>query len=170
MFDLLALPEEIIEKITELVRSLMDQTSQLLTRLLPLFLLFQFNGPEKKTARLSCKPLNAIVEHQLFSNIVLKYSNYQPDLICEQLEALAFRTTTARFHARSLEIRGFSPDAHLGARSRSRSMERPRSSRSRSRGPLAEAHQANRGILAYLGQAICSLTKVRDVWCVIFYS
>ncbi|KAF8194971.1 hypothetical protein BJ912DRAFT_876190 [Pholiota molesta] len=141
MLDFLSLPPELIEKITD-----------------------QLEGTYKKTLRLTCTQLNAIVEHQLFANIVIKYSNYQPDLICAQLEALAERTTTARRHARSLEIRGFSPDSHLGARSRSRSVERSRGSRSRSRGPLAEAHQSNRGILTYLGQAISSLSKVQEVW------
>ncbi|KAH9479909.1 hypothetical protein JR316_0008505 [Psilocybe cubensis] len=141
MLELLSLPPEIIEKITEYL-----------------------GGTHKKTVRRVCRYLNEIVEHQLFSNIVLKYSNYQPDLICEQLEALASRTTTARIHARSLEIRGFSPDSHLGARSRSRSVERNRNSRSRSRGPLAEAHSVNKGLLAHLGQAICSLRKVQEVW------
>ncbi|KAF4610918.1 hypothetical protein D9613_006547 [Agrocybe pediades] len=141
MLELLSLPPEILEKITEYL-----------------------GGAHKKVVRRVCRQLNEIVEHQLFSNIVLKYSNYQPDLICEQLEALASRTTTARLHARSLEIRGFSPDAHLGARSRSRSVERNRNSRSRSRGPLAETHSTNKGILAHLGQAICSLRKVREVW------
>ncbi|KAF9038071.1 hypothetical protein BJ165DRAFT_1408002 [Panaeolus papilionaceus] len=54
----------------------------------------------------------------------------------------------------------------LGVRSRSRSMERnaSRGSRSRSRGPLAEEHIVNRGLLAHLGLAICSLTKVESVW------
>ncbi|KAF8961941.1 hypothetical protein BDZ97DRAFT_1826736 [Flammula alnicola] len=143
MLDLLSLPPEIVEKITD-----------------------QLEGIHQKTVRLVCKQLNSVVEHQLFSNIVLKYSNYQPDLICEQLEALASRKTTARFHARSLEIRGFSVDSHLGAKSRSRSIERTRGSpsRSRSRGPLAENHQANKGLLAHLAQAICSLSKVQEVW------
>lgn len=165
MLELLSLPPEIIEKITEYVRpSFFFQTLHLSN------LFTQLGGNHKKTVRLACKFLNEIVEHQLFSNIVLKYSNYQPDLICEQLEALAFRTTTARHHARSLEIRGFSPDSHLGARSRSRSAERNRSSRSRSRGPLADAHFVNRGLLAHLGQAICSLRKVREVWSVFSFN
>lgn len=141
MLDLLSLPPEIIEKISE-----------------------RLDGSHKKILRGVCKQLNTIAEHQLFSNVVLKYSNYQPDLICEQLEALASRSTAIRFHARSLEIRGFSPDSHLGARSRSRSVERNRGSRSRSRGPLAEARGVNKGLVTHLGQAISSLTKVKEVW------
>ncbi|KAJ3490893.1 hypothetical protein NLJ89_g11392 [Agrocybe chaxingu] len=141
MMDLLSLPPEIIEKITE-----------------------QLDGAHKKIARSVCKELNETVERQIFANIVIKYSNYLPELICEQLEALATRTTNARKYAQSLEIRGFSPDAHLGARSRSRSIERNRNSRSRSRGPLAETHVVNRGLLAHLGQAICSLRKLKSVW------
>ncbi|KDR70944.1 hypothetical protein GALMADRAFT_254550 [Galerina marginata CBS 339.88] len=138
MLDLLSLPPEIVEQVTE-----------------------NLDGKHKKTVRSVCKQLNVIVEHQLFANIVLKYSNYQPSLVYEQLEALASRTTSAGSHARSLEIRGFSPDSHLGARSRSRSLER---SRSRSRGPLADSHVAHKSLLAHLGQAICSLRKVREVW------
>ena len=159
MLELLSLPPEILEKITEYVSSAINQL-----KCLTFILYAQLGGAHKKVVRRVCRQLNDIVEHQLFTNIVLKYSNYQPDLICEQLEALASRTTTARLHARSLEIRGFSPDSHLGARSRSRSVERNRNSRSRSRGPLAEAHSTNKGLLAHLGQAICSLRKIREVW------
>ncbi|KAF8160012.1 hypothetical protein B0H34DRAFT_705799 [Crassisporium funariophilum] len=139
--EFLSLPPEIIEKVSE-----------------------QLGGSHKKILRLVCKDLNSIIERQLFSNIILKYSNYQPELISAQLEALANRTTQARRHARSLEIRGFSPDSHLGVRSRSRSTERNRTSRSRSRGPLSDAHVVNKGILAHLGQAISSLNKVQNVW------
>ncbi|PPR06066.1 hypothetical protein CVT24_004224 [Panaeolus cyanescens] len=141
-FDLLSLPPELIGKIVE-----------------------HLPDAHKKPLRLVCHDLDGIVSRQLFSRIVLKYSNYQPDLLPAQLEALATRSTSIRKYVRSLEIRGFSPDSHLGVRSRSRSMERnSRGSRSRSRGPLAEEHVVNRGLLAHLGLAICSLTKVESVW------
>ncbi|KAF9038046.1 hypothetical protein BJ165DRAFT_1531939 [Panaeolus papilionaceus] len=142
-FDLLSLPLELIGKIVE-----------------------HLPDAHKKPLRLVCHDLDGIVARQLFSRIVLKYSNYQPDLLPAQLEALATRSTPIRKYVRSLEIRGFSPDSHLGVRSRSRSMERntSRGSRSRSRGPLAEEHIVNRGLLAHLGLAICSLTKVESVW------
>jgi hypothetical protein len=63
-------------------------------------------------------------------------------------------------------IRGFNPDSHLGVGSRPRSSERNRNSRSRSRGPLPDAHVVNDALLAHLGEAITSLIKVQDVWCV----
>jgi hypothetical protein len=108
-----------------------------------------------------------IVERYIFQDVVIKYSNYQPDLIVTQLEALAKRTTNARHHARSLVIRGFSPDSHPRPSSRPHSLDRNRNTRSRVRGPLSDTHFVNEAILAHLSEAITSLIKVRDVWCVV---